>query len=113
MTVQSGDGTFVRLSFTGLGLTEPLHVFLGLGNSANDLLDVELAVRQLPHPSLGALVSASLECVPVHLSDDTIGVAGARLLSRGYRREERESCKCACNYTPHGENPPVAYCLQD
>jgi len=103
MTIEPGHRTFVRLPFTWFGLPEPLHILLGLRNPANDLLDVELSIRELTHPSLRARISASLERMPVHFSDHAIRVARARLLSRGNSRGERESCKSACNYTPHGK----------
>jgi hypothetical protein len=70
MTIQPGDRAFIRLSFVRFGLSEPLHILLGLGNSPDELFDVELSVLQRPHPGLRASISAPLERVPINFRDD-------------------------------------------
>src|SRR5687768_880390 len=101
MAIQARHRSFIRLPFARFGLSEPLHVLLGLRNSPNELFDAELSVCQRPHPALRASISAPLECVPVNFRDDAGRVGRTRLLSRSDRRKEGERRNGACNDTPH------------
>ena len=47
MAIQPGDRSFIRLSFARFGLSEPLHVLLGLRNSSNELVGFVKVTRDL------------------------------------------------------------------
>src|SRR5688572_9922975 len=82
MAIEPGHRALVRLRFSRLRPAEALHVFVRFRDPANYLANRELSVRNLSLPRLRARVSAALERVSVHLGHHTVGVGGARLLSR-------------------------------
>jgi hypothetical protein len=82
--IQSGDRTFVRLSFTGLSLPEPVRVLRRFRDTADELFHGQPSVCELLRPALRAWIDATLECVPVNLGDNPICVSRARGLSGSY-----------------------------
>jgi hypothetical protein len=92
-------------AFTGLALAELLFVFLGLRQRSNQLTDSRSPAGQLLYPGLRAGVRLALENVTVQLRHHSIGVCGARLLSRRDRSEECERDERAHDYTHHGIPP--------